>query len=201
MTIPTDEELRQKEDAFKRKRPPDFLGYLTRLRPTLVRFYLDGYSKRSMFDFLEGEGIVSCSRPTFYRWLANHMDFEREAREYTDENRLAMSPGQARAQGESTSGGGQAVELPPTTITASPSDHSGGQPAESSTLMTTQKATVESAQAAAPSDSQSSRDASLALLDSALQGIQDKDMGEVASRALARLDVRDRGRDRGGGDG
>ncbi|MDP9897343.1 hypothetical protein J2W32_006500 [Variovorax boronicumulans] len=201
MTIPTDEELRKREDAFKRERPPDSLGYLTRLKPTLVRFYLDGYSRRSMFDFLVGEGIVSCSRPTFYRWLASHMDFEREAREYTDENRLAMSPERVQVPGESASGGGQSAELRPAAITASASDQAEGQLSKSSTLMTTQTATVESTQAAPPSDSRSSRDASLALLDSALQGIHDKDMGEVAMRALDRLDVRDRGRDRGGGDG
>lgn len=196
MTMPTDEELKQREDAFKKGRRPDSLGYLTRLRPTLMRFYLDGYSKRSMFDFLTAETLIRCSQATFYRWLIDNVNFEVESAEYLRQEGLARSAARAHVAPPKTDAGDSA-KAPATQDLAKTA---AVQSTPEETLTTTKKTTVESGGAAASLGSPSSTAESLRLLDSALDGIDEKDMGAVAARARARTAPRD-DRGRGGGDG
>ena len=74
----TDEELRSLERAFKDANPPDATVQLQWLRPTILNFFRDGYSKRLTFQFLKSADLVRCSQATFYRWVSNNMDFEPE---------------------------------------------------------------------------------------------------------------------------
>lgn len=196
MTMPTDEELKQREDAFKKGRRPDSLGYLTRLRPTLMRFYLDGYSKKSMFDFLTAETLIRCSQATFYRWLTDNVNFEIESAEYLRQEGLARSVVRADVAPPKTAEGDSAKAA----ITQDQAQTAAVQSTAEETLTTTKKTTVESGGAAASLDTTSSTAESLRLLDSALDGIDEKDMGAVAARARARTAPRD-DRGRGGGDG
>lgn len=200
MKIPSDEELRLKEEAFKKGRRPDSLGYLSRLRPTLLRFYLDGYSRKSMFDFLTAEGILECSKATFFRWLASNVDFDREAREYEEKNRLAGEGARTPAAADVSGGGDPAIakaERPPSPDESAASATQA--PRAATTSMTTQKTTVESGQAAASSEGSDSKEKSLAVLESALSGIEQREMGAVALRARVKLDDRDQHRGRGDG--
>lgn len=75
----TDEELRSLERAFMDANPPDAAVQLQWLRPTILNFFRDGYSKKLTFQFLKNADLVRCSQATFYRWVSKNMDFAAEA--------------------------------------------------------------------------------------------------------------------------
>lgn len=85
------DELEAEVKAYKAANPPDFRSQLQWLRPTILGFYLDGYSKKSTYEFLKGAGLIQCSQLAFYRWLAKHMDLEAEGRTHVAATLLQAS--------------------------------------------------------------------------------------------------------------
>ena len=75
------------EQAFIAEHSPT--GGLDAVRPTIIRFYLQGQSKLLTFRFLQSAGLVSCSQRTFFRWIANNMNLEAEAQAYLQEQKAA----------------------------------------------------------------------------------------------------------------
>ncbi|MGJ7523722.1 hypothetical protein ACSFA0_24820 [Variovorax sp. LT1P1] len=75
------------EQAFIAEHSPT--GGLDAVRPTIIRFYLQGQSKLLTFRFLQSAGLVSCSQRTFFRWIANNMNLEAEAQAYLQDQKAA----------------------------------------------------------------------------------------------------------------
>ncbi|MDP9902420.1 hypothetical protein [Variovorax ginsengisoli] len=182
-----EEELNAKVKAFKSANPPDAKARLEWLRPTILGFYLDGYTKRRTFEFLSSEGLVSCSLLGFYRWIAKHMDLEAEARAHL----AAMAGGSSDR--ETT-----AKPVRQNDTTAKQGDGSPGTREISvdtgfkkPTLSTTQQTPVKSTHDKAKPDDEERR-RMVKLADEALADMERNSLGATSDRVLARLKQRDK---------
>jgi hypothetical protein len=100
MTL-NDEALIALEQDFIAKHAPT--SELEALRPTIVRFYLQGLSKLLTFRFLQSAGLVSCSQRTFFRWVAKSMNLPAESQAYLDAQAEKRAAPAKSAQQESAS--------------------------------------------------------------------------------------------------
>ena len=207
MTLPSDEELRRLEEEFKKKRAPDTVSYIARLVPTIVRFYLDGYSRQATYDFLRGQSLISCSRTAFYKWLEANVNLAAEAQSYLEAQRRAEegSGGAKPSRVEGRNPVTASQQVPQATVPRSPSapERAPGQKGhapQSTTFFAPLSTTlnIESTPAAEASDVERERARKLAILNSTLSEIESKDMGTVAERARAKLAERDSSRGRDG---
>lgn len=213
MLFHSDEEIQTRIARFKSANPPDSVSYLERLRPAIIGFHVDGYSRAMMFKGLTAERLISCSRTAFYRWLDANVDLNQEARAFVEKGDARESRGepiarsapaptaaqktaQQKERRASAPGPAKRDREPPNDASAA---GAGGELPQSPTSSTTVKSTVESTRDTAGSDAAAERRRLVAALNSTLQEAESQDMGAVSDRAHARLAERDRGR--GGRDG
>lgn len=205
----SESELEARFTAFKKANPPDSMDYLERLRPLLIRFHLDGYSRAAMFRFLKAENLVSCHAATFYRWLSDNVDFKAEARAWLEKQSSAaetemrsmpsappasMPPKRAAAEGQPAEQGRAARAA-----RAGPAAQAGPASSDDSkklsgTGTSTESTTVESSFDTTKSMADDERNRFLRAVNSQLETLESQDMGAVSDRALARLKERDQAR-------
>lgn len=195
MTIPDESVLLKMEADFKSKHPPDSTTYLEQLRPTLLRFFLDGYSRKLTFEFLKGANLVACSYVTFSRWVKANVDFVAEARKASRDGEVLQPSATAAGEGSGSNQGN------PTSLRTA--DSPRGAPETVEPLNAPEFEPVESTQHADTSTASSSGNAqpagsanaaALAILDGSLRALQKEDLGVRAQGALRRLEDRDRGK-------
>jgi hypothetical protein len=178
------ERLKDMEDEYLRITPPDSTSALEQFRDTFIRFYLEGHSRQSTFEFLDSRKLIACSKATFYRWLAANVDFRQEGADYLARSRgmevshanpEGVASNRAAATDSHADGGSSAAAIP------SPSDIGSANLPLKSTYPLTFRPTL------GVESGGGDRAQRLSALDAVLDDVAASSHEAVAARALSRL--------------
>jgi len=206
MNAYSDEEIESRIARFKSENPPDSSSYLERLRPALIKFHLDGYSRAAMFRGLSTERLIFCSRSTFYKWMVANVALQEEASAFLEVQRMQSRSGStesyrstpATVNEKAVPRNSHPVEVPKVGgITPVRSEVDDGRIRSESgapSASPTDPAAVRSDQDRSASTAVNERRRLVAELNETLRRAAFEDLGAVSDRALARLAERERQR-------